>query len=408
MLKRAVKTGIARLGLESVLNDSKGEDWELDKDVRWTQRLLSGHLKAKRNHEDTTRALLELTSAEKFGAKLPSKVLFGMVRTLQSAGLFEGSWFIYERGLRHRLREAERLSGLPRLRGLALSSVARCDLDLAKEVLAQRSFVHRSPDASSFEDLFDYLAIWSGSFHKNGFGIEFAPADNAFAHAVSRQNVLFFGPGPGAALPKKSLFDFAAISQTMMRTGPGAEVNRRTFEQNLTAWYVAGSTGGWLASLAPGEWNRIFESVPFLVSKVAMPLSRKPTHPKFLRVAQGYKVMAPGHPNMAQVAVLDLLRFQPRAVYLTGVSFYIGGYDSSQRRWSNVTGSPVDEYGSDQKAYEMTSAIASHSPVPNRHILKNLWKHNMIRGDQKFEESIALSDQHYLRNLDTDYGRDAR
>lgn len=126
-----------------------------------------------------------------------------MMRALQSAGIFEGSCFIYERGLRRRLREAERLKGLHRLRQLALSSVALGNFDLAEEVLAQAAALPSHPVQPALEDLLEYQAIWTGNLHKRDVGTEFALADNAFAHAVSRRNALFFGPGPGAALPEK-------------------------------------------------------------------------------------------------------------------------------------------------------------------------------------------------------------
>jgi hypothetical protein len=112
-----------------------------------------------------------------------------------------------------------------------------------------------------------------------------------------------------------------------------------------------------------------------------------------------------GHPNMVQVAAIDLLRFAPAALFVSGVNFFIGGYREDQRWYDHLRSVLTSASGSGGAGFEMCLNLSNHGAIENRNVLRNLRMHNRLVGDKSFESSLSLTTEQYLNALEMRYGR---
>ena len=96
-----------------------------------------------------------------------------------------------------------------------------------------------------------------------------------------------------------------------------------------------------------------------------------------------------------QTIILDLIRFNPKEVFLYHFDVML-----TQQRVSGY----YPKINKDKEFYsKMIKCFPEHDPVTNFLILKSFWKKGFIKGDYRFEEVIKMETKDYMKNLQENY-----
>ena len=194
----------------------------------------------------------------------------------------------------------------------------------------------------------------------------------------------------------------------MRPTGPSA-VSAGKFESGFPhVAYANGNTVNFLSRLDEAAIRNSLAPFSALVLKAPVPtvLQRNSATP-IRRVTGGNQLLLVyGRPNMVQVAALDILRFAPSGLFITGVNFFIDDYREEERWYDHVRSRRVDIVNSGGEDFEVCVSISEHGAITNRNLLKNLQMWNRLDGDATFQDSLRLSDEEYLRALEIRFGKE--
>ena len=103
-------------------------------------------------------------------------------------------------------------------------------------------------------------------------------------------------------------------------------------------------------------------------------------------------------PNLIQEVVFDLLKNNPKKIYLCGINFYLVKKiyrDSSYSKY----------FINEKKNKSVIENLrGSHDLFSNFMIIKNLWKNGLIDVSNDVEKLISLSEIEYANKIEMSYG----
>ena len=99
-------------------------------------------------------------------------------------------------------------------------------------------------------------------------------------------------------------------------------------------------------------------------------------------------------PNMIQDIVIDLLKHNPKKIYLCGINFYINKKIYRDNLYSKF-------FSSEKKNKSILENLrVAHDPFSNFIILKNIWINGLIDVSKEVEKIISLSEIEYAKKLE--------
>lgn len=103
-------------------------------------------------------------------------------------------------------------------------------------------------------------------------------------------------------------------------------------------------------------------------------------------------------PNLIQEVVFDLLKNNPKKIYLCGINFYLVKKIYRDRSYSKY-------FINEKKNKSVIENLrGSHDLFSNFMIIKNLWKNGLIDVSNDVEKLISLSEIEYANKLEMSYG----
>ncbi len=99
-------------------------------------------------------------------------------------------------------------------------------------------------------------------------------------------------------------------------------------------------------------------------------------------------------PNMIQDIVIDLLKHNPKKIYLCGINFYINKKIYRDNLYSKF-------FPSEKKNKSILESLrGAHDPFSNFIILKNIWINGLIDVSKEVEKIISLTEVEYAKKLE--------
>ena len=357
-------------------------------------------------HEVADLEVRNLLETQNFGRTWDSASWFIAVQMVQAVGLFVISLELHRRGLAKFGLEVGRLRGIRKSLGLAQLAIQTGDSNLAANCQSQLARSALTPLAQPAKAVAEYLGAWLDGEH-GGYSGFLHPSEMFLSSIVKGKNVLL--KGPAVIRESKDWEQTNTVIVGIMRpTGPSA-VSAGKFESGFPhVAYANGNTVNFLSRLDEAAIRNSLAPFSALVLKAPVPtvLQRNSATP-IRRVTGGNQLLLVyGRPNMVQVAALDILRFAPSGLFITGVNFFIDDYREEERWYDHVRSRRVDIVNSGGEDFEVCVSISEHGAITNRNLLKNLQMWNRLDGDATFQDSLRLSDEEYLRALEIRFGKE--
>lgn len=371
--------------------------------------IFSGTIRDRREgrieHEVAALAVRELIDSKGFGIRWDSASWFTAVKMSQSVGLFIISLEFHSRGLAKFELEVGRLRGIRKSLGLAQLAIQTGDSNLAAKCQSQLSSNFLTPFAKSAQTVAAYLALWLYGESGGYSGLVDRPA-KLFSWFVKDRNVHLIGP---AVLREsdRGRRPNSVIVRFLRPNGP-VSLSGRNFELGVpNLAYANGNTANFLSRLDEDAIEPLLAAFSALVFKTPAPtvVRRNSDRPIRTISADNELLLIYGSPNMAQIAILDILGFAPSRLYISGIDFYVGEYREDERWFDHLRSKQVDIYNSGGEPFEVCGSISSHGAIENRNLLRNLLKTNRLDGDASFKESLLMTNEEYLRALETKLGK---
>lgn len=356
------------------------------------------------DHEVAGLEVRNLAANQKFCSQWDSALCFDAVRLCQSVGLFVVSLEFQRRGLVKFEAEVRKFWGTRKTLGLAQIAIQTGNTELAGECLSRLSRDPLTPHVPSVRTVAEYLAIWLDG--KSGRDSGFSDAsDEQFSSMVKGRSVHLVGPADSGEI--ESLKQTNSVTVGILRPTGTNEVSAGNTKVVVpTLAYSNFSTMDFLGTLDQVTFRKSLSAFSTVVFKTSVPAEIQKHSSTLTRVASPlWSLFMYGQPNMAQVAAIDLLRFAPAALFVSGVNFFISGYREDQRWYDHRRSVLTDTSSSAGGAFEICSAVGHHGAIENRNVLRNLRMHNRLVGDKSFEFSLSLTTEQYLNALEIRYGR---
>jgi hypothetical protein len=98
-------------------------------------------------------------------------------------------------------------------------------------------------------------------------------------------------------------------------------------------------------------------------------------------------------PNMIQDIVLDLLKHNPKKIYLCGINFFLGKKTYREKSYAKF----VDN---ERKKNGVLKTLRAHDPFANFAFLKNVWTNGLIEVSEDLKSVISLTENEFSKKLD--------
>lgn len=219
-----------------------------------------------------------------------------------------------------------------------------------------------------------------------------------WGQAVRGQDVLIVGPGETRDLPE--LVPGYLVARVI---GPGVYEwqDSSDIASNKTdaVYSIPGNVSPRAMHTYPALRNKL-ESYSFVNIKKTDVLLIENSRP----VETFWQLFSFGHPQMIPLAVLDVLAHGGRPV-VVGSDFFQSpvAYRASERR--SPGGRVQDPNGSDGGEFDRSALLASHDVFENWSIVRNLVSAGLVRGDERFLNSCALSPGELFNHYDETLGK---
>ena len=356
------------------------------------------------DHEVAASEVRNLAENQNFGSQWDSALCFDAVRLCQSVGLFVVSLEFHRRGLVKFEGEVRKFWGTRKSLGLAQIAIQTGNTELARECLARLSRDPLTPHLPAVKTVAEYLAIWLDGKSGRDSGFSDA-ADEQFCSMVKGKSVHLVGPADSGEIESSKQTNSVTVG-ILRPTGTNEVSAGNTKVVVPTLAYSNSNTMDFLRTLDQVTFRKSLSAFSAVVFKSSV-LGEIQKHSSTLtRVASPlWLLFMYGHPNMVQVAAIDLLRFAPAALFVSGVNFFIGGYREDQRWYDHLRSVLTSASGSGGAGFEMCLNLSNHGAIENRNVLRNLRMHNRLVGDKSFESSLSLTTEQYLNALEMRYGR---
>jgi len=104
-------------------------------------------------------------------------------------------------------------------------------------------------------------------------------------------------------------------------------------------------------------------------------------------------------PNMIQDIVYDILKYNPKKIYLCGITFYLGNKIYRDKSYFN-------HFPDDKKKKSIVDNLRyGHDPFSNFNILRNLWINGKIEVSKEVEKVISITEVQYAKKLEFNYDK---
>ena len=98
-------------------------------------------------------------------------------------------------------------------------------------------------------------------------------------------------------------------------------------------------------------------------------------------------------PNMIQDIILDLLKHNPKKIYLCGINFFLGKKIYREKSYTKF----LDDK---RKKNGVLTTLRAHDPFANFAFLKNLWTNGLIEVSEDLKSVISLTENEFSKKLD--------
>lgn len=356
------------------------------------------------DHEVAGLEVRNLAETQNFGSRWDSALCFDAVRLCQSVGLFVVSLEFHRRGLVKFEAEVRKFWGTRKSLGLAQIAIQTGNTELARECLSRLSRDALTPHLPSVKTVAEYLAIWLDGKSARDSGFSDA-SDEQFCSMVKGKRVHLVGPADSGKIESSKQTNSVTVG-ILRPTGTNEVSAGNTKVVVPTLAYSNFHTMDFLRTLDQLTFRKSLSAFSAVVFKTSILPEIQKYSSILTRVASPLgSLFMYGNPNMVQVAAIDLLRFAPAALFVSGVNFFIGGYREDQRWYDHHRSVLTDTSSSAGEAFEVCSAVGEHGAIENRNVIKNLRMHNRLVGDKSFESSLSLTTEQYLNALEMRYGR---
>lgn len=359
------------------------------------------------DHDSAVSEVRKLLANPNFGIKWTSDSWLRGVISCQSVGLFSISLEFHRRGLTRFEKEVENFWGLRKSLGLAQVAIHTGNLRLGSQCLSQLSRSVLGKNIGSVQAVSKYLTTWVGDIGGGNSGFV-DKANSDFSDLVRGKNIYLYGPAEGPEVSGPSDSDSVAVGM-LRATGKLGFSSGIPCLGGSTLVYANHETEVYFGRLEDNELKELLGEFSAVVFKSTIPSDLQRHTDTLIRMSDPdwRSLFLYGHPNMAPLIVNDLLSFSPSTLFVSGVDFYLGMYQKDLKRYDYENGILTTQSGAGGKHFEMCASIGQHSPIENRNIIRNLYNSNRIGGNERFEQSLMLSDEAYLEALEEKFGRGA-
>ena len=356
-------------------------------------------------HDVADLEIRKLVDKDGFGIRWNSASWFTAVKMCQAVGLFVVSLEFHRRGLAKFGLEVGRLRGIRKSLGLAQLAIQSGDSNLAVKCQTELSSNPLTPFAKSAKSVVNYLGVWIDGETGGNLGVVDSSETLLSSH-IKGKSIHLIGP---AVLREANRWKkpHSLIVRFMRPTGP-VQVSGGDFDSGVPSLaYANGNTADFLSRLDEAAIRHLFAAFSVVVFKGHVPAVVRSNSDRPIRTirADNELLLIYGRPNMAQVAIVDILGFAPSRLYVSGIDFFVGKYREDERWFDHLRSKQVDILNSGGKPFEVCGSISSHGAIENRNLLRNLLTNNRLDGDASFRESLLLTDEEYLHALEISLGR---
>ena len=98
-------------------------------------------------------------------------------------------------------------------------------------------------------------------------------------------------------------------------------------------------------------------------------------------------------PNLMQDIILDLLKHNPKKIYLCGTNFFLGKKTYREKSFTKFI-------KNERKKDGVLKTLRAHDPFANFAFLKNVWTNGLIEVSDDLKNVISLTESEFSKKLD--------
>lgn len=324
---------------------------------------------------------------------LPAMCWLDLFRLCIGVGFFQIARILREKSLDRMVLDAQTPSA-----GLQCVTLA-CYAHTEREQFSEaRSALQRMTSLDCPQHRLDqvqwYLSLMAGAPESGAPSTWASPSDPQFGEAISGKSIALVGPVATASPHGRVIDQHDVVVKFGYRGGsPGRDPQAQG--QRIDIAYYNNTQA---KALAQSDFRKVFSGLRWGVCHNRKGASCFPESLENLRFLTSLQWFLPDtHLNAGPNAVIDMLRFAPGDIRIFNTDMMLS---SGRFAGYRQPGDKPTDY--------TRSFIKTHDPILQYQIMRRLWHCGYIKGDERFDEVMAMGLAGYLTELQKAYGADTR
>ena len=229
-------------------------------------------------------------------------------------------------------------------------------------------------------------------------------SNGRFDRTISGKKVLVVGPSPTSTITQEVIDQFDVLAIPKLHKGLWLAEGLRASEKHTIVTYLNHQTIARVIRedfLDTSGWHiaRVKSSEDVGLLRSMIPEDIAPKRDVSIMTSPGKLMMNDYGPFMGPAMVFDLLCARPKALHLSGFTFYV---DTDGQNYHLTYDS------SNHTNAVLVEALRQHGAFSNFLFVKSLWQFGLITIEKDVERALALSAEDYAHYLDKKFGLNPR
>ncbi|WP_328190377.1 hypothetical protein [Marinobacter sp. OP 3.4] len=324
---------------------------------------------------------------------LPSMAWLDLFRLCIGIGFFESARILREKALDRALIDAGgATAGLGQVTLACYAEIERERFDEARSMLERMASLGCAQ--RRLEQARWYVSLMSGGpIDPDAARVWVSSADLAFGDTIAGKRVALVGPVATEADHGSEIDQHDLVVKFGYRGGNQGRDPRTQGERIDISYY----NNTQARALSRSDYEAVISTLRWGVCNNRKGSSFFPDTVPNLRLLTSLQWFLPDtHLNAGPNAVIDMLRFGPGEIRIFNTDMMLSAGRFAGYRQPN-----------DKPTDYTRSFIKTHDPILQYQIMRRLWKCGYIKGDDRFEEVMAMGLSGYLEELQKAYGADS-